>query len=175
MSSPALHLRAPLLWLLVPLIAGLAAAHLWPAPGFGLGPLLGAALLAGVGAVGLARRDGRAAGVAWGVCLLAAAGLGGFVLLHLRHPALHLVESRPPREVTVTMRVLQIFPAAAAARSLTGLAEITATGEAGGALAGRRIYFSAIRRISVPPQRGRPGYLMMNWFLCLYRNARATR
>ena len=153
MSSPALHLRAPLLWLLVPLMAGLAAARLWPAPAVGLGPLLWAAGLAGVSALWWARRPGRGAGFAWGLGLCAAATLGGFVLLHARHPAWHLVESRPPREITVTMRVQQAFPVAPTTRSLTGLAEIIATGAADRELLGRRIYFSAIRRISVPPQR----------------------
>lgn len=153
MPSPALHLRAPLLWLLVPLMAGLVAAKLWPPPGFGLGPLIGAAGLAGISAAWCAGRPGWRAGLAWGASLFVAAGLGGFVLLQARHPALHLMESRPPREVTVTMRVLQAFPAADTARNLSGLAEITATGDDDRELIGRRIYFSAIRRISVPPQR----------------------
>lgn len=153
MPSPALHLRAPLLWLLVPLMAGLAAAKMWPPPGFGLGPLIGAAGLAGISAAGCAGRAGRRAGLAWGASLLVSAGLGGFVLLQARHPALHQTETRPPREVTVTMRVLQAFPAADTARNLTGLAEITAAGATDRELTGRRIYFSAIRRISVPPQR----------------------
>jgi competence protein ComEC len=153
MSSPALHLRAPLLWVLVPLMAGLTAARIWPAPAGGLGPLLGAAGLAGIGALWWARRPGRGAALAWGCSLSMAAALGGFVLLHTRHPAWHRIESRPPREITVTVRVQQAFPAAATTRSLTGLAEITATSAAEQELLGRRIYFSAIRRISVPPQR----------------------
>jgi hypothetical protein len=37
MPSPATHLRAPLLWLLLPLLAGLTAAKLWPPPASGLG------------------------------------------------------------------------------------------------------------------------------------------
>ena len=40
MPSPALHLRAPLLWVLVPFMTGLTLARVWPAPGFGLGPLV---------------------------------------------------------------------------------------------------------------------------------------
>ncbi len=152
MSSPALHLRAPLFWLLVPLMAGLTAARLWPAPAGGLGPLLWAAGLAGAGALWWARRPGRGAEIAWGLGLCTATALGGFVLLHARHPAWHLVESRPPREITVTMRVHQAFPVAPTTRSLTGLAEIIAAAS-DPELLDRRIYFSAIRRISVPPQR----------------------
>jgi competence protein ComEC len=53
----------------------------------------------------------------------------------------------------VTIRIRQTFPPAPAARSLTGLAEISATGEHDRELIGRPVYFSAIRKISVPPQR----------------------
>lgn len=159
MPSPALHLRAPLLWLLVPLMSGLTAARLWPVPDFGLGPLIFVAGLAGIGAIWCAPQPGRRSGMAWAVSLFLSAGLGGFILLQARHPALHERASRPPREVTVTMRVLQAFPIAATTRSLTGLAEITAAGEHDRELTGRRIYFSAIRRISVPPQRS-GGYVI---------------
>ena len=153
MPSLALHLRAPLLWVLVPLMTGLTLARVWPAPGFGLGPLVWLAGLAGIGACWCAGRAGRLAGLAWATALTVSVGLGGFVLLQVRHPSLHEVVSRPPREVTVTMRVLQAYPAAPAARNLTGLAEITTAGEHDRELTGRRIYFSAIRRISVPPLR----------------------
>ena len=153
MPSPATHLRAPLLWLLLPLMAGLTAAKLWPPPAFGLLPL---ALIAGglsLAAGWFALRDGRLSWVVWGLSLSLSAGLGGFVLLHARQPQLHHWEERPAREITVTMQVLQAFPVAPTARSLTGLGEITATGESDRELAGRRIYYSAIRKISVPPQR----------------------
>lgn len=153
MPSPATHLRAPLLWLLVPFMAGLTAARLWPPPGIGLMPLVLSAAAAGLGAGWWALRPGRGAAILWALNLMLAAGLGGFVLLHARHPTLHQMESRPPREVTVTVRIRQTFPTAPTARSLTGLAEITATGEHDRELLGRPVYFSAIRKISVPPQR----------------------
>lgn len=159
MPSPALHLRAPLLWLLVPLMAGLTAARLWPVPGFGLGPLLLVSGLSGIGATWCAFRPGRVAGIGWGAGVFLSAGLAGFVLLQARFPALHAREARPPREVTVTMRVLQAFPAAPTARNLTGLAEIAAVGANDRELAGRRIYFSAIRRVSVVPRRS-GGYVI---------------
>lgn len=153
MPSPASHFRAPLLWLLVPLMAGLTAARLWPAPAFGLTPLTVLAGLAAVAAGWCARRTGPRAFFAWGTGLVVAAGLGGFVLLHARHPGLQPAAARPPREVTVTIRVLQTFPAAPTARSLTGLGEITAAGEPDHELLRRRVYFSAIRRVSLPPLR----------------------
>jgi competence protein ComEC len=159
MSSPVFHLRAPLLWLLVPLMAGLTIARFWPPPAAGLVPLAGFAAAAALvaGAAALWRRP-WAYGV-WAVAVCVAGGLGGFVLLHARQPAQPDEGTRPPREVTVTIRVRQTFPTAPEARSLTGLAEITATGEAERELLGRRIYYSAIRRISVPPQRS-GGYVL---------------
>src|SRR5262245_56311863 len=119
MPSPATHLRAPLLWLLVPLMAGLTAARLWAPPTTGLWPLAMLAGLAAITAGTLAFRPGLIAGIFWALSLAASAGLGGFVLLQARHPALHLAESRPPREVSVTIRVTQTFPASPQARSLS--------------------------------------------------------
>jgi len=153
MPSPASHLRAPLLWLLVPFMAGLTAARLWPPPGFGLMPLALAATVAGLGAGWCALRPGRGAAILWALSLGVSAGLGGFVLLHIRQPTLHQLDSRPPREVTVTVRIRQTFPPAPTARSLAGLAKITATGEHDRELIGRPVYYSAIRKISVLPQR----------------------
>jgi competence protein ComEC len=153
MPSPAMHLRAPLLWVLVPLMAGLAAARLWPVPGFGGGPLALGATLLGLAAAGCALAAGRWAGPAWAICLSGAAGLGGFVLLHTRQLAPPEGNIRPPREITVTIEVRRVFPAAPASRQLTGLGTITATGDLDRELSSRPVYFSAIRRISVPPQR----------------------
>jgi len=150
MPSPALQLRAPLLWLLVPLMAGLAAAQHWPPPRFGLWPLLVVAGGAGAGAMAAAAVNRPRV---WMASLLLSVGLSGFVLLHVRHPYLHQTETRPPREITVTIDVWQTFPAAPQARSLTGLATITSTGVLDRELLGRRVYYSAIRRISIPPQR----------------------
>ena len=150
MPSPALQLRAPLLWLLLPLVTGLAAAQQWPAPTCGLWPFAVGAGCAGLAALGAAWLDRTKL---WMTGLFASVGLGGFVLLHARYPGLHHWESRPPREITVTLEIWQPFPVAPRARSLNGLATITATGEADRELVGRRVYYSVIRRISLTPQR----------------------
>src|SRR3954469_11160647 len=102
MPSPASQFRAPLLWLLVPLMAGLVAARLWPVPGCGLAPLLGLAALPAVGAAASALGPGRGSAVAWALCLGVAVSLGGFILLHARFPTA-AVDTRPPREVTLTI------------------------------------------------------------------------
>ena len=154
MPSPSTHLRAPLLWLLLPLMAGLTAARLWLPPAtVGLLPLAITAALFGMIAIWHACRPGRGSVFGWGLSLVVSGGLGGFVLLHFRQPHLHETLDRPPREVTVTLLVQQTYPAARQARSLTGLGEITATGEHDRELIGRRVYFSVIRRISLPPLR----------------------
>ena len=56
MPSPATHLRAPLLWLLLPVMAGLTAAKLWPLPTCGVWPLVLAAGALSVFAAWLALR-----------------------------------------------------------------------------------------------------------------------
>jgi competence protein ComEC len=153
MPSPATHLRAPLLWVLAPLMAGIAAARVWDVPPSGLASLALGAALAGAAALGAAVAPGRWTMPAWALCLAISASLGGFVLLHIEQPAGSPDPSRPPREVTVTMEVQHVYPPAPEARQFTGLGRITAVTELDAELAGRPVYFSAIRRISVPPQR----------------------
>ncbi|HEY8996033.1 MAG TPA: ComEC/Rec2 family competence protein [Lacunisphaera sp.] len=150
MPAPALSIRAPLLWLLLPFMAGLAAAWIWPAPSAGLWPLsLSAVLTALLALAGAIRNQPRL----WAPAILLSAGLSGCFLLHLRHPQLHDWESRPPREITVVLEVSHPFPSAPQARSFTGLGTIVDADAYDRALIGRRIYFSAIRRISVLPVR----------------------
>jgi competence protein ComEC len=149
MPSPALHPRAPLLWLLLPLMAGLVAAQRWSLPSAGPWPVvivaLGGILLAGAAA----RRD-RARW--WQLGIAPGMAAFGFLFLHLRFPYLQESSALPPREVTVELQVTQVFPSGPGARSLNGLATITdATRDE--RLHGRRIYFSVIRRLGPVPQR----------------------
>lgn len=150
MPSPALQLRAPLLWLLLPLMAGFVAARLCPPPAAGLGLIVMAAGVVAIAAVAAAVRQQRGL---WMACLGLANGLAGFALVHARCPGLHEWATRPPREITVTLEVWQNFPTAPKARNLSGLATIVATDANNPELIGRRVYYSAIRRFSVPPQR----------------------
>ena len=150
MPPPVLQIRAPLLWLLLPLMAGLAAAKLWPAPAAGLGPFLAGAGAAALGALGAAWRGYDRTAMA---ALVVAGSLAGFALLHLRVPQLHRWETRPPREVTLTLRIADTFRSPPDARSVSGLGLVVAAGENDAGLLGQRVYFSVIRRISVPPRR----------------------
>jgi competence protein ComEC len=145
MASP-LPLRAPLLWLLLPFLAGLVAAENCP-DGPPPGTVAGAAMLLAAGAGALAVR-GRP--VALEVAVLLTAGATGYLWLPLRSPA-GTPWPHAPREVTVELAVEQVFASAPGARMATGLGRVTgATGPAA-PLAGQRVAFAAIRRVGVTP------------------------
>jgi competence protein ComEC len=150
MPSPAPSLRAPLLWLLLPFMAGLSVAWIWPPPTTGLWPVLLGAAIAALLALTGAMLNRMAL---WAPALLLCAGLSGCAMLHLRQPQLHDWESRPPRELTVTLEVKHPFPAAPKARTFTGLGVIVDSDGPDRSLIGRRIYYSAVRRVSVSPLR----------------------
>jgi len=149
MSSPALHLRAPLLWLLLPLMAGLVVAQHWPLPAAGPWPGAAVALAGILGAGATARRAGP---WCWQAGMVIGMATFGFLLLHLRFPYLQESSQLPPREVTVELKVTQAFPSAPDARSLSGLGVITSATQ-DERLRGRRIYFSVTRRLGPLPQR----------------------
>lgn len=149
MPSPNLSVRAPLLWLLLPLMTGLAAAKVWPAPAGGLWPVILGAGFAAAGALAWAWRNRNHLAM---TALMAAGALAGFALLHLRYPQLHRWESRPAREVALTIRVTALFGTTPAARSQGGLGVVSAAGGEEPDLAGQRIYFSVIPRVSVSAQ-----------------------
>ncbi len=152
MPSPASHLRAPLLWLLGPLIAGFIAARIWPVPTSDLRALALVALLAGAVAVVLAARPGRVAGIAWAGTVCLSAGFGGFVLLLHHYPYVPNEAERPPREITLTFEVRQTFATSPTGRQWSGVGRVVAAGAGNDDIAGRLVYYSVIRRISIPPQ-----------------------
>lgn len=136
-------LRAPLLWILLPFIAGLVAAAAWP-DGPDAGLVASGALLA---AAALARRGSpRAMETA---VLLAATALG-YLWLPLRAPA-----GRPwphaPREVTVELEVSQVYAPGAGGRMVAGLGRVTAASGPATPLLGSHVAFAAIRRLGVAP------------------------
>jgi competence protein ComEC len=148
MSSPALHLRAPLLWLLLPLMLGLVAASLAPLPAIGPWPLVTLALgaITAAAAAHVVRPWWWLGGIVVGMATF------GFVYLHLRFPYLQEASMLPPREMTVVLEVKLVFPSAPRARNVSGLATIT-DATADERLHGRRIYFSAIRKLGPVPHR----------------------
>lgn len=145
MPSPFLQTRAPLLWLLLPLMAGISVAKTVSAPPFALAILLVLALAAACGALAAARKDRP---VECHALLVLAAGLAGFVLPGLRHPHLHDRTERPPREITLTLHLTELYRSDASARTQGGLGRVIAAGFGEPELPGQLIYFSAIRRVS---------------------------
>ncbi len=134
-ESRSLGHRAPLLWLVLPLLAGLAAGQ-----ATGLedprGPLAIALLAAGV-ALAAARWWPRA----WApglVVAMAGAGLGSQALSRAR---LAEWEELPPREARLTLRVDRLFASREASRS-SGLARVTRAEAHLRDLVGQRVFFS---------------------------------
>jgi competence protein ComEC len=147
MSSRTLGHRAPLLWLVIPLMAGLAAGkvgELAPAPW-----LLGGAVLAAIGAIVAAWRASRW----WAPAVCSAMLLAGTASYPLHRARLPAWENLPPREIRASLRVDRIFPQADPRRA-TGLATIVRADDPVRELAGQHIYFSlTLRRTEAAPIR----------------------
>ena len=140
--------RAPLLWLLLPLIAGLSAGKLlrdapWP-------------LLAGAGLLLL----GAAAGVwstrtvprrLWSPALGLAVAFAGIVYFHVRLARPAGWDELPPREARLTLRVTQVFATPEGAGRVNGLAVVTDAGTHLRDLVGQKLYFSLFLPGGVAP------------------------
>jgi len=147
MEGRSLGYRAPLLWLALPLIAGLAAGR---ASGITAAlPLLGLAALAAGGALAGACRFPRC----WAPALLAAmflAGMAGYALHRARLP---VWDALPPREARLGLQIDRVF-AGREARRTAGLATVVRADGHLRDLLGQRVYFSlALGRSEAPPIR----------------------
>jgi len=138
MSHRSLGHRAPLLWLVLPLIGGIAGGRYGPTlkPGW----LLAGALVAAVLAAFAAWRAPRW----WAFPLVAAGLLAGDASYTLRRARLAAWEVLPAREVRLGLRVDRVFPQDDT-RQCAGLATIVRTESHLPELAGQRIYFSVRR------------------------------
>lgn len=137
--------RAPLLWLVLPLIAGLAAGKT-----LGLAPVgwqLGAAALAALLAIALSRRNGRE----WASALVVAMFFAGSASYGLHRQRLPAWETLPPREAQLTLRVDRVFPQGISQRT-TGLATVLRSAAPLADLVGQRLYFS----LALPPDTTPP-------------------
>jgi competence protein ComEC len=147
MMDRSLGHRAPLLWLVIPLMVGLGAGKAtdvglaWPW-------LLGAAGFAIAAAITAWRRP------AWFtptvVLAMAAAGVASFAL---HRPRVDAWDALPAREAELTVRVERVFGSASAKR-LSGLGRIVDAADPLQELVGQRIYFSlSLRRGEAAPLR----------------------
>lgn len=147
MQSRSLGHRAPLLWLILPLAAGIAAgkAFAWSAPVW----LLAGAFVAAVGATLASWRNSSV----WAPALALAMFLGGAASYPLHRARLPAWDALPPREARMTLQIDRVFSAASAQRA-TGLATVLATDEHLRELVGQRLYFSlTLRKNEAPPLR----------------------
>ena len=151
MPRRSLGHRAPLLWVLVPLMAGLVAGRQeWvPLPALALSS---AAVLAALLTLALAGRCPRTA--LWAPGLVLALFLSGAALYELRRARLPDWDALPPRELRATLEIDRTFPPRLGAKSLTGLGRILATDAHLTELVGQRVYFSLVRHPDeAPPLR----------------------
>jgi len=140
--------RAPLLWLLLPLMAGLSAGR-----AFGP-PAAPCALLAGLFAAAAiwtawARRP--AASWLWPPALALAAGFAGMAYYPLRLRRAEAWAGLPPREACLTLRVERTFQPPGIRPRANGFGVVTRGDFAARGLAGRRIYFSVALPPGTPP------------------------
>ncbi len=147
MERRSLGHRAPLLWLVLPLIAGLAFGK-----SVTLGavvPCLAVAALAAVGAVAASWRNSRW----WAPLLLVAmtaAGASAYALHRARLPAW---ETLPPREARMAVRVDRVFVQGDKKRT-SGLGVVVSADPHLRDLVGQRLYFSlALRGADAAPIR----------------------
>jgi competence protein ComEC len=147
MISRSFGHRAPLLWLTLPFVAGLATAKLAGCRSSVL-PLLIAAVAATV-AVLVSRRPTKQ----WAVAIVTAmflAGIGTYAFHRARLPGWDLL---PPREAKVSLKVTRVFGQADSRRT-TGLAVVTRAGDHLRDLIGQKVYFSlSLRNGEAAPLR----------------------
>ncbi len=146
MTSRSLGHRAPLLWLVLPMLAGLAAGQI----GETARPiwLLLAALAAASSALAFVDRPR-----AWMTAFVLAMGLAGMASYGLHRARLPAWDVLPPREARLKLEIDRTFAPGDAKKS-AGLATVVQADEHLRELVGQRIYFSlALRKDEAPPLR----------------------
>jgi competence protein ComEC len=133
MTSRTLGHRAPLLWVLLPLMAGLIAGKLAWLP---LSPFVCSVAALACIATALAVPRAWTAGIVTGVFL------GGAACYDLRRDRMDEWDTLPPREARVTLDVQRVFPVKPDMRSVSGLARIVVADPHLRELVGQHVYFS---------------------------------
>jgi competence protein ComEC len=142
MTSRTLGHRAPLLWVLLPLMAGLVVGRLgcW----LPLDPVLCCVLALACIAVAFTLPR------AWHAALIAGILFSGVAYYEIRRDRLDDWDALPPREACVTLDVQRIFPAQAGMRSVSGLARIVVAEAHLRELGGQHVYFSLTPKADDP-------------------------
>ena len=149
MTRRSLGHRAPLLWLVLPLMAGLAVGKIAVfAP---VGWLLGGALVAALAATATAL--GGRPRLRWAPALAVAMFLAGHASYALHRARLPAWEALPPREARLALQVDRVF-AAKDPRRVSGLATVVRAEPHLRDLVGQRLYFSVgLKKTEPPPVR----------------------
>ena len=145
MTSRSLGHRAPLLWVLLPLMTGLILGKLDWLP-------LTPTWWAGAGVV----LAGIALGVrkAWAPCLVLGVVLSGAALYEIQRARLPDWDALPPRESQATIHVDRMFAPRPDGKSASGLGHIISSEALLPELVGQAVYFSInLRRGAAPPIR----------------------
>lgn len=146
-ASRILGHRAPLLWIALPLLAGLAAGKATEVTAVGW--LLGLALAAASGAIYAAWRAPRW----WQWLLPPALFLAGAASYVLHRERLSAWKDLPPREARLVLRVDRVFTPTDLKKT-SGLARVIRANAPVSDLVGQRIYFSlTLPRAERPPLR----------------------
>ncbi len=144
MSSRSLGHRAPLLWLVIPLIAGLAAARVRDfAP---LSVVLALAASAAVVAIATVRNPRPL----FRPALVASMFFAGMASYTLHRPRIADWDQLPPREARVSIEVQRVFPQIEPHRA-SGIGRIVRADAPLDELVGQRVYFSVTLRADTPP------------------------
>lgn len=135
------HYRAPLLWLLVPYLAGLLAASAgW---GGGRAGIAALATTCAILAIVVSAKSRRTNVPLWAVFLAAGAFLGGMVWMHRALSPAPRWRDLPPRQLVAQVRLKRVFPGAEKSTRRSCIAEIVGTAPLVDDLIGQRVYFSA--------------------------------
>jgi competence protein ComEC len=131
--------RAPLLWLLLPLIAGLTAGRVVD---IAVCVPLGIAGVAVAGATICAWVRHAAVARFWAPMFAVGVGAAGLAYFHLRRDRLADWDRLPPREARLNLRVARVFASSAPGRQVNGLARVVRADRHLQDLVGQRMFFS---------------------------------
>jgi competence protein ComEC len=146
MTRRSLGHRAPLLWLVLPMLAGLAIGQN-TALTQSTGLLTGALLATGIALAAVGRPR------LWAAAMVVAMSLAGWAAYGLHRARLPAWDALPPREARLSLEIERTF-AANDPRKVSGLATVVRADEHLRELAGQRIYFSlALKKGESPPVR----------------------
>ncbi|MFT3783934.1 MAG: ComEC/Rec2 family competence protein [Nibricoccus sp.] len=138
----SLRHRAPVLWILIPFIGGLLAAHIAPGSIRPIWAFSGALVMLS-GASCVFRRTPLWAGLFCLSVFLAGAGY-----YNLRQPRIGAWDTLPPREVRLQVRVQRTFTPSTDGKRISGLGRIIKTESIFEELLGQQIYFSLAKTSS---------------------------